>query len=173
MAAEAAAPARRPYSLADAIKRRSALALVAVTYSALPGAIAIAVLRYHLYEIDRIISRTLSYAVVTGILVVAFGSTVLVLQAALSGFTQGATLAVAASTLLAASLLQPVRQRVQSAIDRRFDRSRYDGVRLGETFSNRLRGEVDLSAVTTALQGAVHVGLSPSRTGIWLRDSRR
>jgi hypothetical protein len=151
----------------------AALAIVAVTYSALPGAIAIAVLRYRLYEIDRIISRTLSYAVVTGILVVAFVSTVLVLQAALSGFTQGATLAVAASTLLAASLLQPVRQRVQSAIDRRFDRSRYDGVRLGETFSNRLRGEVDLSAVTAELQGAVHLGLAPSLTGIWLRDSRR
>jgi hypothetical protein len=151
----------------------AALAIVAATYPALPAAIAVAVLRYRLYEIDRIISRSLSYAVVTGILVVAFGGTVIVLQAALAGVTQGATLAVAASTLLAASLLQPVRRRVQSAIDRRFDRSRYDSVQLGATFSNRLRGEVDLSAVTAELRGAVHLGLSPSRTGIWLRDPRR
>jgi hypothetical protein len=151
----------------------AALAIVAVTYPALPAAIAIAVLRYRLYEIDRIISRTISYAVVTGILVVAFGGTVIVLQSALAAFTHGATLAVAASTLLAASLLQPVRRRVQSAIDRRFDRARYDSLRLEATFSDRLRGEVDLSAVTAELRRTVRVGLSPSRTEIWVRDPRR
>ena len=100
---------------------------VLLAYAAVPAAIAVAVLRYRLYEIDRIISRTLSWATVSGVLVVVFAGLVVGLQALLTGVTQGQTLAVAASTLAAFALFQPVRRRVQRAVDRRFDRARYDG----------------------------------------------
>ena len=94
-----------------------------------PVAIAVAVLRYRLFEIDRIISRTIGWALVTGVLVAVFVGGVIGLQALLTGVTQGETLAVAASTLVAFALFQPVRRRVQRAVDRRFDRARYDAER--------------------------------------------
>ena len=92
--------------------------------AALPVAIGVAILRYHLYDIDRIISRTVSWAVVSAALVAVFIGGVLALQTVLAGVTQAQTLAVAASTLLAAVLFQPLRLRVQRAVDRRFDRDR-------------------------------------------------
>ena len=95
----------------------------------MPIAIGIAVLRYRLYEIDRLISRTIGWAIVTGILVAVFGVLVVALQAALTPVTDESTLAVAASTLVAFALFQPLRRRVQRAVDRRFDRARYDGER--------------------------------------------
>lgn len=135
----------------------------------LPVAIAIAVLRYRLYEIDRLISRTIGWAVVTGILVAVFAGLVVGLQALLAGFTQGQTLAVAASTLVALALFQPVRRRVQRAVDRRFDRARYDGERIAVAFAARLRGEVDLDAAQTALASTAVSALQPSSAGVWLR----
>ena len=93
----------------------------------LPIAIGIAILRYRLYDIDRIVSRTIAYAIVTGILGAIFVLTILGLQALLVSFTQSQTIAVAASTLVAASLFQPLRRRVQRSVDRRFDRARVDG----------------------------------------------
>ena len=92
--------------------------------SCLPIAIGIAILRYRLYEIDRIISRTVSYAVVTGILALVFVGTILVSQTVLASFFRGSSVAVAASTLVVAALFQPLRRRVQSIVDRRFNRSR-------------------------------------------------
>ena len=113
---------------------------------ALPVAIGIAILRYHLYDIDHIISRTVSWALITAVLVAVFVGGVLGLQAALAGVvTQAPTLAVAASTLAAFALFQPIRGRVQRAVDRRFDRARYDSQRTVDAFADSLRSNVDLS----------------------------
>jgi len=138
-----------------------------------PIVTAIAILRYRLYEIDRIISRTLSWAAVTGVLLVVFTGAVIGLEAALAGITQGQTLAVAASTLVAFALIQPVRRRIQVAVDRRFDRARYDGERTSAEFFERLRDEVDLAAVTSDLDATVRRALAPGSIGVWLRISSR
>ena len=111
---------------------------------AMPIAIGIAITRYRLYEIDRIISRTIGYALVTGVLVLVFVGGVLGLQAALEPLTGGNTIAVAASTLIVAALFQPLRRRIQRAVDRRFDRARYDGQKVVDAFGRQLRDEVDL-----------------------------
>ena len=113
----------------------NALITVPVSYAvvlALPIAIGIAVTRYRLYEIDRLISRTIGWALVTGVLGAVFVVTVVGLQAILDQVMQGETLAVAASTLVAFALFQPVRRRVQTAVDHRFDRARYDGERTAD-----------------------------------------
>ena len=110
----------------------------------MPIVIGIAILRYRLYEIDRIISRTIGWAIVTGLLVAVFAGLVVALQAVLAPVTKENTLAVAASTLVAFALFQPLRRRVQRAVDRRFDRARYDGQRTVGAFAERLRNEVDL-----------------------------
>ncbi len=143
--------------------------IVILTLFALPVVIGIAILRYRLFEIDRLISRTLSWAVVSGILVGAFGGVVVAMQALLAEFTQGETLAVAASTLVAFALFQPVRRRVQSVIDRRFNRSRYDAERTAAAFAERLRGQVDLAGVESDLARTVEAALRPTSTGVWLR----
>jgi hypothetical protein len=140
-----------------------------VALVALPIVIGIAILRYRLYEIDRIVSRTLSWAVVSGVLVAVFAALVLGLQAALDDVTQGQTLAVAASTLAAVALFQPLRRRVQRAVDRRFDRARYDAHRTAETFAARLRDEVDLGTVQASLTDLVEGSLRPVTMSVWLR----
>jgi hypothetical protein len=136
----------------------------------MPIAIGMAILRYRLYEIDRIISRTLSWAIVTSVLVAVFAGLVVGLQAALAGITQGQTLAVAASTLVAFALFQPVRRRVQRAVDRRFDRARYDRERTAAAFADRLRTEVDLEAVAGDLTRSVDGALRPRSLVLWLKD---
>jgi len=134
-----------------------------VAFPTVPIAIGIAVLRYRLFEIDRIISRTLSWAVVTGLLVAVYGAVVVALQAALVGVTQGQTLAVAGSTLVAFALFQPVRRRVQGTIDRRFDRARYDGLRLIDAFADGLQNEVDLPRLRSALLATADDAVRPAR----------
>jgi hypothetical protein len=143
--------------------------LALLSFSALPVAIGIAVLRYRLYEIDRIISRTIAWALVTGVLVAVFASVVVMLQTALVGITQGQTLAVAASTLVALALFQPLRRRIQHAVDRRFDRARYDGERTVASFTGRLTGEVDLEALEAAVADTVRDALHPSFAELWVR----
>jgi hypothetical protein len=140
-----------------------------VAYPSVPAAIAIAVLRYRLYEIDRIISRTISWGVVTVSVVAAFAAGVLVLQAVLSGVTQGQTLAVAASTLVAFALFQPIRRRVQRAVDRRFDRHRYDAERIVDAFGRHLRLETDMQRVAVNLGGTARAAVAPESFSIWLR----
>jgi hypothetical protein len=140
--------------------------------SLIPIAIGIAVLRYRLYEIDRLISRTIGWAIVTGLLVAVFGAGLLGLQALLAGVTQGQTLAVAASTLVAFALFQPLRRLVQRTVDRRFDRSRYDGERVAATFAEQLRQEVDLGHVSAGLVAAAHSTVRPATASIWLRGWR-
>lgn len=148
------------------------LVFVMVSYAvvlALPIAIGIAVTRYRLYEIDRLISRTIGWALVTGLLVAVFAGMVVGLQAVLAGFTQGQTLAVAASTLVAFALFQPVRRRVQAAVDHRFDRARYDGDRTAAAFAERLRAQVDLAGLEADIAGVVDGALRPTTVGVWIR----
>jgi hypothetical protein len=138
-----------------------------------PIAIGIAVLRYRLYEIDRIISRTISYGLVTASLVSVYGVAVLLLQTPLGAFTGGETVAVAASTLVAAALFQPLRRRVQAAVDRRFNRARYDAERTVASFAAVLRGEVDPTHVRAALLGAVDAAIRPHTVAVWFRGEGR
>jgi hypothetical protein len=143
-----------------------------LSFTGFPIAIGIAVLRYRLYEIDRIIGRTIAWAVVTGVLVSVFAGIVVALEAALIDFTQGETLAVAVSTLVAAALFQPLRRRVQLAVDRRFDRATYDAKRTVEAFAERLRDEVALDAVIADLQQTVAGSIKPTSLELWLRPGR-
>jgi len=138
----------------------------------IPGAIGMAILRYRLYEIDRLVSRTLAWALVTAILGAVYVVLVVGLQAVLSGVTQSETLAVATSTLVAFALFQPLRRRVQRAVDRRFDRARYDGQRVAAAFAERLRDQIELAGVKRDLGATVRAALSPTSTGIWLRGRR-
>jgi hypothetical protein len=135
----------------------------------LPLTIALAVLRYRLFEIDRLISRTIGWALVTGILVVVFAGLVVALQAVLAPVTNENTLAVAASTLVAFALFQPLRQRVQRAVDRRFDRARYDGERTVTAFGSRLRERVELIAIRGDVLETVDIVVRPSSVELWLR----
>ena len=144
--------------------------LLEVGLIALPIAIGIAILRYRLYDIDRLISRTIGWALVTGILGAVFVAIVLALQALLAGFTQGETLAVAASTLAAFALFQPLRRRVQVAVDRRFDRARYDGQRTVDAFAEELRDKVEYVDIDHDLHRAIHDTVRPAHVGVWLRE---
>jgi hypothetical protein len=137
-----------------------------------PIAVGVAVLRYHLFEIDRIISRTLSWAMLTGLLGAVFIGLVVGLQAVFANVTRTNTLAVAASTLVVAALFQPLRRGIQSAVDRRFNRSRYDAERTVAEFATRLRNEVEITTVTTDLHGTVLRAVNPSSLGLWIREAR-
>lgn len=134
-----------------------------------PVSVWIAVTRYHLYEIDRLISRGLSWAVLSGLLVAVYAGAVLVLQSLLGGVTQGETLTVAGSTLLAAALFQPLRRRIQVVVDRRFNRARYDAERTASDFAERLRDEVDLVSLSDGIAIVVDTALRPTTIGVWIR----
>ena len=133
--------------------------------------VAVAILRYRLYDIDRIISRSIAYGLVTALLVMVFLLVNLGLQWLLSSVTSGNSLAVAGSTLLAAALFTPVRRQVQRIVDRRFDRARYDGELTASAFSIRMREATDLPTVAADLDVTVRRAMAPSRVGLWLRDS--
>ena len=137
-----------------------------------PVAIGIAVTRHRLYEIDRLISRGLSWAVLSASLLAVYAGAVLLIQTVLGGVIQGQTVAVAASTLLAAALFQPLRRRVQVAVDHRFNRARYDAERTAIDFVERLRDEVDLATVSGDIVGVVDTALRPSTIGVWIRRPR-
>jgi hypothetical protein len=137
--------------------------------AALPLSIGVAILKYRLYEIDRIISRTLGYAIVTGLLIGVYAGLVLLATRVL-GFT--APVAVAASTLAAVALFTPVRRRVQRIVDRRFNRARYDADRTLAAFAARLQDAVDLDSVRTDLITAVHQALEPAHASVWLAGGR-
>lgn len=132
-----------------------------------PVAIGIAILRYNLYDIDRLISRSLGYAVVTGALAAVFAVTAIGLSALLGTLAQGESLAVAASTLLVLGLFGPLRRRAQSAIDRRFDRASYDASRTVQALTARLRDDVDIDRVDVL--GVVDQTFHPAFAGLWLR----
>jgi hypothetical protein len=144
-----------------------------ISITMLPLAIGIAVFRHRLYDIDVLINRTLVYGLTTSAVAAAFFSGIVVLQALLQPFTSGSELAVAASTLLTVALLQPLRTRIQQAVDRRFYRWRYDAARTVDAFADELRDEVDLDAVRAHLLGAVGQTVSPAHASLWLREGTR
>jgi hypothetical protein len=131
-----------------------------------PVAIGVAVLRYRLYDIDRIISRTVAYAIVTGLLVGVYAGLVLLATEVLRVHTP---VAVAAATLAAAALFTPVRRRVQSRVDRRFNRARYDADQIAAAFAARLKDTVDLGSVRDDLAGIVSRALEPAHVSVWIR----
>jgi hypothetical protein len=135
----------------------------------LPAAIGIAILRYRLYDIDRIIGRTLAYAVATALLAAVFVGSNLVLQAVVAGATGEGTLAVAGSTLLVAALFQPIRRRVQRPIDLRFNRAHVDGARVVDAFGLRSRDEVDLDQLRSSVVLAAEEAVAPASATVWLR----
>jgi hypothetical protein len=136
----------------------------------IPLSIGIAVLRYGLYGIDRLISRTVTYLAITFTLVAVY----VVLVTLVSRLTpSGNSLAVATSTLVVAALFQPLRRRVQERVDRRFNRGRYDAQRTVDAYTSRLRSQVDLDAVSSDLLHVVHETLQPASAGLWLRDVSR
>jgi hypothetical protein len=142
---------------------------MSLAIAAIPIAVAIAPLREHLYDIDALINRALVYGATTASIAIAFFSGIVVLQALLRPVTGGSEIAVAASTLASVALVQPLRKRAQSFVDRRFYRSRYDAARTLDEFSVRLRDEVDLDAVRAELVGVVRDTVQPTHAGVWLR----
>jgi hypothetical protein len=131
----------------------------------LPVSIGVAVLRYRLFDIDRVFSRTLAYAIVTGLLVGVYAGLVLL---ATQVFRFHSSVAVAVSTLAAAALFAPVRRWVQRVVDRRFNRARYDAERMVTAFAARLKDAVDLDSVRDDLAGTVHRALEPEHLSVWI-----
>jgi hypothetical protein len=136
-----------------------------VGIAALPVSMGIAILKYRLYDIDRIISRTLAYAIVTGLLVGVYAGLVLLTTQV---FRVHTPVAVAAATLAAAALFNPLRRRVQRAVDRRFNRARYDADQTVAVFAARLKDAVDLDAVRDDLAIVVHQALEPAHVSLWI-----
>ncbi|CAN5713445.1 hypothetical protein BH18ACT11_BH18ACT11_18350 [soil metagenome] len=143
----------------------------AVSIALLPIAIAVAVFRYRLYDIDIIINRALVYGALTASLVLLYVGGVVALQYVFRTFAGGGSqLAVVASTLVIAALFNPLRRRIQSLIDRRFYRRKYDARRTLEAFASRLRDETDLQALNGELVNVVRETMQPGHVSLWLRE---
>jgi hypothetical protein len=140
-----------------------------IAMGALPASIGVAVLKYRLFDIDRIISRTLAYAIVTGLLVELYAGLVLL---ATRVFGSRTPVAVAASTLVAATLFSPLRRRVQRVVDRRFNRARYDAELTAAAFAALLKDSVDPDAVRADLASVVQKTLEPAHVSVWMNDLR-
>ena len=140
-----------------------------IAIGALPVSIGVAVLRYRLFDIDRIVSRTLAYAIVTGLLVGVYAGVVLLATQVLRVHN---SVAVAASTLVAAALFSSLRRRVQRVVDRRFNRARYDAGLTAAAFAARLMDSVDPDAVRADLASVVQKALEPAHVSIWMNDLR-
>jgi len=149
-------------------------ALIAYTASGttVPIAIGIAILRYRLYDIDRIVSRTIAYAAISATIGVIFAALLVSLSGLMATVAGGETIAAAASTLTAYAFFQPVRRRVQRQVDRRFDRSRYDADATVRTFAGRLPHDVDIGAVCGEIVETASAAVRPVTAGVWLRERR-
>ena len=134
-------------------------------FAVLPVCVSVAVLKYRLYAIDRIISRVISYTIITAVLAGVFAGLVILATGVLPVKTP---VAVAASTLAAAALFNPLRRRVQRAVDRRFNRARYNAEAVVATFTGRLRQTVDLDAAREDLVSTVHQAFQPAHISVWL-----
>jgi hypothetical protein len=144
--------------------------ILGIGLAALPVGIGVGILKYRLYEIDRIISRTLAYAIVTGLLVGVYAGLVLLATQVLRFHS---SVAVAMSTLAAAALFNPLRRRVQHAVDRRFNRARYDADQTVTAFAARLKDAVDLDSVRDDLAAVVENALEPAHVSVWIRAGER
>jgi hypothetical protein len=143
-----------------------------VMVAALPVAVGIAILRYRLYDIDRLINRTLVYGSLTAILGLGYAGAVLILGQVFGGVTEDPPgWAVAGATLAVAALFQPARRRIQAVVDRRFNRRKYNAVKTVEAFRARLRDEVDLDALSAELLAVAHQTMQPTMAALWLRPS--
>jgi hypothetical protein len=146
------------------------VAILGVT--GLPVTAGLAILRYRLYEIDRIINRTLVYGLVTALLATVYAGLVLALGQLSGGIgTEPPSWAVAGATLTVAALFQPARRRIQQAVDRRFNRRKYDAARTVEAFSIRLRDQIDLDTLSAELQAVIDQTMEPTRVSLWLQPS--
>jgi hypothetical protein len=161
-------------SLADTSEVASDISnfVITASLSTIPIAVGVAILRYRLYDIDRIINKTLVYAAITAVLVAGYVASVLVLQRLLP-FTDDSPVAVAISTLAMAALFGPLRRRVQDAVDRRFYRNRFDATRTIEAFGIRLRKETNLDELSADLIAVVEETVQPAHTSLWLRAERK
>jgi 4-amino-4-deoxy-L-arabinose transferase-like glycosyltransferase len=139
-----------------------------------PVAVGIAVVRYRLYDIDRLINRTLVYGLLTTLLAGIYAGAVLVLGQLFGGVGgDPPSWVVAGATLAVAALFQPARRRIQAVVDRRFNRRKYDAAKTVEAFSVRLRDEVDLDALAAELLAVVDQTMQPTTASLWLRPSAK
>jgi hypothetical protein len=145
----------------------SGIAVIAMLL--MPVVVAIAVTRYRLYEIDRIVSRGIAYAAAIGALALVFGAIVVILSTLLAEVAQGESIAVAASTLAVFALFQPILRSIKRRVDRRFNRAQYDAQRTIEAFSAHVRDEVDLPTLRDALVATAVGAVDPMRSDVWLR----
>jgi hypothetical protein len=143
-----------------------------VGMTAIPAAVTIGILRYRLFDVDLLISRTLVYGLLTVLLGAAYAGLVLAGQAIFSSFAGGSNLAIAVSTLVVAALFLPLRGRVQRLVDRRFYRRRYDAQRTLEAFGARLRDEVELDLLRADLRRVVRDTVQPAHVSVWLRGEK-
>jgi hypothetical protein len=143
-----------------------------VGMAAIPVAVTVAILRYRLFDVDLLISRTLVYGSLTVLLGLAYAALVLAGQALFSSFAGGSDLAIAVSTLVVAALFLPLRARLQRFVDRRFYRRRYDAARTLEAFGARLRSQVELDELRADLQRVVAEAMQPAHVSVWLRGER-
>jgi hypothetical protein len=141
-------------------------ASIAVLIIPIPAALGLAILKYRLYDIDRLINRTLVYGLLTAILGLGYAAAVLVLGQLLG---RDSSLVVAGATLAVAALFQPARRRVQAVVDRRFNRRKYDAAKTAEAFSARLRDQIDLDTLSAELLAVVHQTMQPTGVWLWLR----
>jgi hypothetical protein len=156
------------------VGRPSELALIVsmLAFAGLPVAVGIAILRYRLYDIDRLINRTLVYGLLTALLGLGYAAVVLVLGQLFGGVgNQPPSWAIAGATLAVAALVQPARRRIQQAVDRRFNRRRYDAANTIQAFSARLHDEVDLDTLSAELLRVVDQTMEPTVASLWLRPS--
>jgi hypothetical protein len=147
--------------------------LVATGVSTVAVSFGVSILRYRLYDIDRVVSRTISYAALTVVLLGVYLAGVVTFQAAVRPLTGASDVAVAGSTLLVAALFQPARRRIQHTVDHRFNRAGYDGERLVAEFAGRLRHQLELETVSRDLVALSVASLRPSSAAVWLPPTDR